>query len=267
MKTIRQNIRNLSKEQFEKLRSYSKHSNSLYNCGIWICKKYFEETGKYIGLPKLYQELKENEHFTSILAVNSQQIIRLIDKNYRAFFASLKRKRNGEYAMHINSPSFQKSGNQFILIFTNQAFTLKNNILKLYKWLKLPFTYQINGELKQAIIKWNGTNYQLTITYEEIKKLEKEKDNQRYLSIDLGLNNLAACFSNVGPSFIVNGKPLKSYNQFYNKEKAKIQSKLEICNKKKWSKKLSIITQNRNNWFNNYLWNAVSQIIKYSQKK
>ena len=38
------------------------------------------------------------------------------------------------------------------------------------------------------------------------------KDNKRYMSIDLGIDNLATCSSNVSKSFIINGKPVKSIN-------------------------------------------------------
>jgi len=58
------------------------------------------------------------------------------------------------------------------------------------------------------------------------------------MSIDLGINNLASCSSNVSKSFIINGKPIKSINQYYNKKKATLQSKLEIKNKKQSSKQI-----------------------------
>jgi transposase len=58
------------------------------------------------------------------------------------------------------------------------------------------------------------------------------------MSIDLGIDNLASCSSNVSKSFIINGKPVKSINQYYNKKKANLQSELELKNKKKTSKQL-----------------------------
>lgn len=64
----------------------------------------------------------------------------------------------------------------------------------------------------------------------EIVYNKKEKglmyDNGNYLGIDLGLNNLASCVSNTGSCFIINGKPLKSINQYYNKRLAYLKSKL-----------------------------------------
>jgi len=245
------------------------HSNSLYNCALYIIKSNFKETGKYIGYKKLYHEIKNNIHYQSLYTRTSQQILRLIDKDFRSFFALLNRKKKGEYAANVREPSYKKKGEQFILIFPNDRLLIKNGNLKITKELKLPFTKKIDGIIKQLIIipKYNGY-YEMCLQYEEIKNNNKnyELKNENYLSIDLGINNLCACFSNVGPSFIMNGKPLKSYNQFYNKRKAKIQSELKTVNNKHWSNFLSKITTNRNNYINNYFNQSVSKIINYCLK-
>ena len=59
------------------------------------------------------------------------------------------------------------------------------------------------------------------------KECEIKQDNNRYASIDLGLDNLCTLTSNTTQSIIINGKPLKSINHHYNKTKAKLQSKLK----------------------------------------
>jgi len=241
------------------------HSNSLYNCILYIIKSYFKETGKYIDFKQLYQKIKMNEHYISLPIKISQQILRLVDKDFRSFFALLNRKKKGEYAASIKEPSYKKKGEQFILILPNDQVTLKNNVLKITKELKLPFR-KIDGIIKQLIIipKYNGY-YEMCLQYEEIKNNNENNElkNENHLSIDLGINNLCACFSNVGPSFIMNGKPLKSYNQFYNKRKAKIQSELKTVNNKNWSNFLSLIKTNRNNYINNYFNQSVKKIIDY----
>jgi len=54
-------------------------------------------------------------------------------------------------------------------------------------------------------------------------------------------------------SYIINGRPLKSINQFYNKKLAELKSKLEKCNKRKTSKAIQQLTLKRNNKINHYL--------------
>jgi len=71
------------------------------------------------------------------------------------------------------------------------------------------------------------------------KKEEKElkTDNKRYMAIDLGINNLATCTSNVIQSFIIDGKKVKHINQFYNKKMAQAKSELKTKNNKEKSHK------------------------------
>lgn len=263
MRTLKQNLKQLNKEQFTLLKQYSKHSNSLYNCTLYVCKVFFQQTGSYIGLSKLDKEMQLNFHYQSLPSFLAQEIVRLVDKNYRSFFALLKKKRNSEYSDNIKEPHFKKKGDFFILVFNNQRILKQSKDgqthIKLLKNLKIKFNYQI-GEIKQGIIKWNGFNFVLYLSYEQENETLKN-DNQKYLGIDLGLNNFATCVSNVGQSFIINGRPLKSYNKFHNKMKSKIQADLEIKNKTKWSKKLSLVRNKRTRYIDNFMNNAVSYIV------
>ncbi len=263
MKTIRQHIKTLSKSQFLELKSYCHHSNSLYNSTLYLIKEHFKETNKHLGYLDVYKIMKNNIHYKSMFASNGQEILKLVDKNFKSFFRLLTLKNKGKYDKPINPPNYRKPGDMFNLIFNNQRARLKDNELMLTNTLKLKFTYKINGVIKQAIIKPNSKNYfTLYLTYEETKNENINLDKNNYISIDLGVNNLASCFSNVGPSFIMSGKPLKSYNQNYNKRKAEIQRELKTKNDKHWSDKLSILTINRENYVDNYLNQTVAIIIK-----
>ena len=268
MKTLKQHIRNLNKEQFLLLKSLCKHSNSLYNSALYVVNGYYEQTNSYIGYNKLYHEMKDNIHYKSIPAKIAQQTLRLVDHNYMSFFSLLKQKANGRYTDNVNKPKYKKPNNEFILTLPSDQISLIKNKLKITKDIKLDFNYQINGKIKQVIIKPNNYGYYtIYIQYEEIKKELTKSNKNNILGIDLGLNNLATCVSNVGHSFILNGKPLKSYNQFYNKQKAKMQSELKLCNNKHYSKRLSVLDYNRSNYINNYFNQGISQIIKYCLTK
>ena len=76
-------------------------------------------------------------------------------------------------------------------------------------------------------------------------------DNGNYLGIDIGLDNLASCVSNTGSCFIINGRPLKSINQYYNKRLAFLKSKLK--DNKQISKQIRSLTDKRNNKIKDYL--------------
>jgi putative transposase len=77
--------------------------------------------------------------------------------------------------------------------------------------------------------------------------------------MDLGLNNLGTVGSNVVKPFIINGKPLKSINQFYNKRVSNLKSKL--TNGKKTSKRIKSLTDKRNNKIKDYLHKASTILV------
>ncbi len=141
--------------------------------------------------------------------------------------------------------------------------TLPSNLLE-KGIIKLPKT-NIQFKTKQKNIKQvrivPKNNYLvLEVVYEATIK-ELLKDNKRYMSIDLGIDNLTTCSSNVSKSFIINGKPVKSINQYYNKKKARLQSELELKNKKKSSKQIQNLTLKRNNKIKDYFHKASRYIV------
>jgi len=264
MKTLKQHIRKLETKDFEKLSEMTYSSRKLYNCALYLINNHFKETTFYLGYTQVYHLMKGTEHYKALNAKMAQQILRLVDKDFRSFFALLQKKNRGEYKEQIKPPRYKTKGSRFNLILPVDQISIIKNKLKITKNLKIPFNYKILGKIKQVIIKPSKINNYFTIyiQYEEIPIVDPELNKLNYLSIDLGLNNLVACISNVGHSFIMNGKPLKAYNQFYNKQKAKIQSELKTKNDKNWSNKLERLTLNRSNYINNYLNQTVAHLIK-----
>ena len=268
MKALSQHMRKLTKEQFLALRELCRHSNSLYNCAVYCIRHHFEQTNSYIGYAKLYHELKTNEHYVAMPSKMAQQTLRLADKDMRSFFALLNRKRKGEYGADVRIPRYKKPNSFFNLILPNDQISLRNGMLKLTRDIKIPFTHDIKGTIKQLVIRpsLNGTHFTMLIQYEEATTSKIDLNKNNFLSIDLGIDNLAACASNVGPSFLLNGKPLKSYNRLYNKKIATMKSELERTAKKKWSKSMERLSLKRNRWINNYFNQSIALLMKYCLK-
>ena len=95
------------------------------------------------------------------------------------------------------------------------------------------------------------------------KECETKQDNNRYASIDLGLDNLCTLTSNASQSIIVDGKKLKSINHHYNKTKAKLQSKLK--QRKYSSKRISRLTLRRNRKIKDYMHKVSRKIVEYME--
>ena len=68
-----------------------------------------------------------------------------------------------------------------------------------------------------------GRKIKVVISY-ETAEIRSDLDADKYLSIDFGMNNLCACISEDG-CFLINGRPLKSINQIYNKKSSEFKER------------------------------------------
>lgn len=94
------------------------------------------------------------------------------------------------------------------------------------------------GSVKQVRFVPKLDCYIIEVVYES-KVKEQLPDNNRGMSIDLGVNNLASIVTNVSKkAILIDGRKLKSINQYYNKKRSKIQQQLK---KSKWKRKFKTI--------------------------
>jgi IS605 OrfB family transposase len=115
----------------------------------------------------------------------------------------------------------------------------------------------------RIIPKSDGRFFELQYTCEAGFHIKETLDLNKALSIDAGINNLAACVTSEGRSFILDGKRLKSINQWYNKNNSRLQSikdRQRILNK---TKQQSSLERNRNNRINDYISKCARHIINY----
>ena len=138
----------------------------------------------------------------------------------------------------------------------------RSNYLKFPK-TKLKLKTNITNKLKQVRIIPKGSIYVIEVVYEkEINPIIKENDN--ILGIDLGLNNFVTLSNNIGLNpIIINGKVIKSYNQYYNKKLAYYKSILKKQNGLDWSKRLEKLTIKRNNKIKDFIHKTSRFIVNY----
>jgi IS605 OrfB family transposase len=194
-----------------------------------------------------------------------------IQKNYKSFFKSIidYGKYPNKYKSKPEQPNYlHKTNGRFIISYNYQAISKK--VFKKVNKIKLSGT---NIEFYTKITDFESIDcvriiprldqyiIEVCYTFNEKKQI---RDNKRYGSIDLGINNIATFTSNIKDiqPLIFNGRPLKSINQYYNKKLALIKSTLEKVNKKKSSNKLRKLTNKRNNKIDNYLHKVSKEIVK-----
>lgn len=193
----------------------------------------------------------------------SNQILRLLDRNFKSFFALIKKKKNNKYDKPIRIPKYLDKQGRNIVIFNKMSVSkiyLRKGLIKLSSLNILIPTKVIESNIVEVRILPRSNHHVVEVVY-KVEEKEPKPDNERYASIDLGLNNLATVGSNVVKPFIINGRPLKSINQYWNKEVARLQSLLK--NNKKTSKRINNITLKRNNKIKDYLHKSSRLLVNF----
>lgn len=269
MKLVEQHIIKSSSIYYNELLDLLHKCKNLYNKGLYVVRQhYFQYKDdntvkyKYLNYYSLEKKLKTEDDvdYRSLPAPVAQQVLMMVDRNFKSFFNLLNKKSRGEYSEMVRIPKYLNKDGLFTAIFTTASFSqkwIKQGIVKLPK--QFSFTTRTNKKNIQQLrfIPKNGF-ISLEIVYNK-KEKDLMSDNGNYLGVDLGLNNLASCVSNNGLCFIVNGKPLKSINQYYNKKVSFLKSKLK--DNKQVSKQIISLTNKRNNKIKDYLHKASRILI------
>ena len=246
-------------------------SKNLYNAALYnVRQHYFKSKDdttvkyKYLNYYANWRQLSstQNPDFKALSCHIAQQVIRQVDNNFSSFFALLKKKAKGMYTLPVQLPKYLKTDGVNQIVIDQWA---KKKLQEGY--LQIPTT-KILIKVGLEVCKLNIKQIRLIpcngyITLEfihEVLDIQHKADNKRYMSIDLGINNLCTCTSNVLSSFIINGKPVKTINQYYNKQVAKYKSICETVNKCKTSKRIQRLNYKRSNKIEDYF-HKVSRYI------
>ena len=238
-------------------------SKNIYNVALYYIRQYYKETGKYLSYNKLAKMLSDSNNIdyrAMPYAQSAQQVLRQVYNQYKAFYVSIKSKKM--QGKKVRLPKYKdKENGRNIFVYTNQGAKVSNGIVYLKtKQGKLSFK-TVADKIQQVRLVPKANHIVVEIIYN--KECEAKQDNNRYASIDLGLNNLCTLTSNATQSIILNGKSLKSINQHYNKTKAKLQSKLS--NNKHTSKRISRLTLRRNRKIKDYMHKVSRKIVEYME--
>ena len=269
-------IRKLSKEEYAMLREMCQYSNNLYNVALYNIRQYYFKEKKFLNYEENYHVCKENENYGLLQAGVSQQILKVADRSFKSFFSLIKKAMKGEYRFQdIKIPHYREKGGLFNLILSTNAINIKDGFLTIPmsrcfsrlhdgRQIKIPFPARLEGKkIKEVRICpiYNGRYFKIQYCYLQ----EEEKQNvipDKVLAIDIGLENLATCVTNTGTSFIMDGRKLKSINQYWNKQKAHYQSIADKQGTKK-THRLYRLARKRNNRVHDYIRKTARYIINY----
>ena len=272
--TVKQQLKNLSKVDYRNLRRLCRVSKNIMNQAIYLNRQYFFEEGKYLGYQKTYAELKSCENYKILNSNMAQQSMKVVDGMFQAFIALLKLVKKKQYASRaVQLPHYlPKDGFAPLVIqqfkIVNQIFTLpySREYASQHEKVSIKVPPILNGK-KIKFIKiipiQNAKFFEIQYTY-EVEESRREFNNQQALAIDFGIDNLMTCVSSEGKSFIIDGRRLKSINQWYNKRNSQL-SRLKDKQKlrRKPTNQQMRIARKRNLRVNDYISKACRKVLNY----
>ena len=274
--TLKQQVKNLKKEEYILLKELCRTAKNLTNQAIYNVRQYYFQEKQYLRYESNYYELKNCENYKLLNSNMAQQTLKDVDQMFKSFFALIKLAKQDKYNFkHIRLPSYlPKNGYSNLIIgqvrikdniltvpFSN---TFKKKINKKIKiQIKIPSVLE-DKKIKEIRIipKFNARFFEIQYIY-EIQEENINLNTNNVLAIDLGVNNLCTCVTNTGKSFIMDGRKLKSINQFFNKQNAKLQSIKDKQNIKRQTKQQYLISRKRKNRVDDYINKTCRYIINY----
>jgi putative transposase len=248
-------------------------ASKLVNCGVYYSRQIYFKTGRIPNRTELHKGLgtdNQNIHYKAFYSDTAQQILTGVAESFKSYLGLLKGIKNGTVEQKPKLPGYRQGG-MALVTFTGRSVKLKDGMLrfplgsKVKAWfgldsfnLPMPSNIDYQSIREYRILPRNGCFY-LELVY-KIEQTQADTNPKSALMIDHGVDNWLTCVSNIGTSFIINGRKLKSINQGYNKRVAFL---MKGKDNGYWSKRLACITENRNRTMRDAVNKAARKVINH----
>ena len=261
---VEQHVVKASDPCFEEIDAAAFAAKNLYNLGNYTLRQSWLSGDGYIPYTQLYHLLKENEAYCALPRKVSQLVLKQLDQNWRSFFAVLRtwQEHPDRFLGRPRPPGYKhKQKGRFLLTYNQQAISRR--------WLRKGFVKPSQLEvfirtqqtdIKQVRIVPRRDHYVVEIVYERAPE-EHDLEEDWIAGVDLGVDNLITLTSNQ-PGFtpvVVNGRGLKSINQYYNKRRAERQAQVGTRS----TRRLRQLTEKRNRRIKHLLHIASRRVIDH----
>ena len=272
--TVKQQVKHLSKEEYLTIKELCHVAKNLTNEAIYNVRQYYFTEGEFLKYEKNYTLLKNSLNYKALNSNMAQQILKEVDGSFKSFFGLMKLAKQGKYAFkdcklpwYLPKDGYttlvigfvRLNGNKLVLPFSN-------SFKRTHKPVEITIPpVLLDKKVKEIRIipKANARFFEIQYIY-EAECVQRNLNKNNALALDLGINNFVTAVSSNGKSFIVDGRRLKSINQWFNKENTRLQS---IKDKQHLGKKITnrqkTIARNRNNKVNDYLNKAARKVVDY----
>lgn len=245
-------------------------SKNMYNLCNYTIRQTFIKDGVVKKYGDLNKELKHTDAFKELGSNSAQMVTKILCKNWKSFLISISdyTKNPSKYLGKPRIPKYLKKNGRFVCTLTNWQTQIHDGYLyfafKRLKPFNNMFRTRVTGHHLSTRIIPSGSCYILEIVYNKENKCALNLDRDRIVSIDLGVNNFVTITNNIGKQpIVINGKGIKSYNQYWNKEISKYRSIAKTTNGVDWTKRLERFTTKRDLKMDYFMHCASKYIINY----
>ena len=257
------------------LDKYAHLANNIYNQALYRFRQSLFK-GKWLSYGALDRSFKQSYQQKDCMLYHSmgnvhlvQQILKLVMQNMTAWNKAVKayQKNPGKFTGRPKLPKYRNKGGKSIVIVDNQTAKLRPNgvvEIPVMNNLKIKLQHQDTTKIQQVRIVPKNNQFVVEIVYKTNKVINYKEDNGRYLTIDPGLDNAFTLASNVKgfKPVIINGRPLKSVNQYYNKQKARLTRIYDLSKQNRNTKRLNKLDFYRNQKMLKFAHEASKRIVE-----
>lgn len=239
-------------------------SKNLYNAAMYVKRQaYIREGNRVISYSELDKLMQPTAEYRTLPAKVAQWVLKQVCTAWESHFASCAewQRHPEKYNGHPKLPGYLDKQGRNLLVYTIQAISK----VKIREGVVDFSGMTIEIKTRQAMpaqvrIVPHASHYTVEVVYER-QEQQADVNPEWVAGMDLGVDNLAAVAANQPDfvPFLVNGRPLKSLNQWYNKRRALLQSRLPQG--RFTSRQLDILTDKRKRQIDHYLHAASRQII------
>ena len=153
------------------------------------------------------------------------------------------------------------------LVITSQNFTIaEDGLITMPGFLKGIKIKAKHGHVRQIRVRTDKNSIRIMLMYEQEASMSRVSGN--IMGIDLGVDNLATIsLLSGGAPVVINGRPLKSINRYYNKRKARLQEVAKRSNRRDITNRIEQLTEKRNNKVKDYLHKTSRKVIEIAQRR
>ncbi|HEY9739992.1 MAG TPA: transposase [Coleofasciculaceae cyanobacterium] len=265
MRLVEKHVIRQGSQEWKEIDDLSFKSKNLYNRANYEIRQYFFQTSQILSYNEMASRMQKEESYCALPRKVSQQVLRFLDRNWKAWKEADKayKKNPSKFLGKPKLPKYKdKEKGRNLLVYTVQAISSK----ELKKgWIKPSGTSLMiscnKQEINEVRIVTRLNYYVIEVVYEQ--PIQQLVSGEAVAGVDVGLNNLAAVTSNQKgfKPFLINGRPVKAINHYYNKKKAEFQSRLK--GNRKTSNRIQRLSTKRGFKIDDYLHKSSRFVVNH----